>query len=271
MALNIIKNGENIAETTPVEMSAPAPAVEVAAEAPKAAAPTNLETMSDKIVLIGPLGDPSRDDVTPRIVNGVEEKITTATIVGYRFKALVDMVVPECGLGDDAKKNIMSYKDVNGTKAVKAGETFDLTRFETGLLLSRPEFNALITGEGQNWSVVYQKTRGVKDADGVATTAGADVLPTVSLRGNDGASIKDMPFIDVLTFSKSTVPASTGDGKVRVVVDRKILPGFEKFEPLCQRAPARTSAGSASTGAPTYKKAAGNFLAMVAKKNKAQA
>lgn len=212
-----------------------------------------LGAKSGAIEFIAPLGDPSKPDIT--IDPKTKEKTTTHFIVGYRFKALEDLVVPECGLGDDARKNLMSFADKNGTKAVKAGDEFDLTRFETGLLLAPAEYNGRISGGGKCFTVVYGS---LKSRDNIVTT---DEIPTVSLRAESG-SIKDYNFIDVLTAD----PETNNEGKV-IRKHRTIVPGFEKWAPLCKetiRAP--KVGGGATSPKATRNKAAEAFLNIVAKK-----
>lgn len=221
---------------------------------------------SDKIVLIAPLGDPSREDVTPRKEGDKEVKIVTSTIVGYKFKALEDMDIPECGLGDDARKNPMSYKAIGEMKHVKAGETFDLTRFETGVLLSQPQFNARISGEGREFAVVYQKASNTpKGADGSAAKVDTGRLPTVSLRGLNNTSIKDLKMVDVLTFRREQT--TDGNGNTRnMIVDRKTVAGYEKWEPLCRQAVRKSAApGVAADNKSVRNASAQAFLDMVAK------
>lgn len=263
MALNL--NNTHKAENPAVDEAAKAEAA-AAIATPEVAAPAGeLGIKSDKIVLISPLGDPSREDVTPRTVNGVEEKIVTSTIVGYLFKALEDVDVPECGLGDDARKNPMSYKEIGATKHIAAGETFALTRFETGVLLSQPQYNARINGEGKEFTVVYQKSANApKGADGSVAKVDAGRLPTVSLRGID-TSIKDLKMVDVLTFRREQI--TDANGKTRnAIVDRKVVPGFEKWEPLCRAAIRKATQPGVATDKNVRNSSAQAFLAMVAKK-----
>lgn len=212
---------------------------------------------SDKVVFISPLGDPSHKDVTVDKTTG--EKTVTPYIVGYRFKALEDMEVPDCGLGDDARKNLMSFADINGKKLVKAGEEFDLTRFEAGLLFAPPEFNGRITGGGKSFTVVYQ-TNSIKSKSGkLGDASAAAEIPTISIKA-DAGSLKDYAIIEVLTFTATT----SDNGTIRK--DRKILPGFEKWEPLC-RVQTRVSSGVSSTASKTTRNSkADSFLQIVAKK-----
>lgn len=213
-----------------------------------------LGSMSDAIAFVAPLGDPSHPDVVKDKDGNV---ISTPYIVGYRFKALRDIEVPECGLDDDARKNLMSFKDKNGKRTVKAGEEFDLTRFEMGLLLAAPEYNCRITGEGKNFTATYQVAV-VKSKNGDLGTASAALkVPTVALKMDTG-SIKDYKIIDVLSF--------TTDPETKKKI-RTINPGFEKWEPLCkvQAQMSRASSGS-STPKNIRNQKADAFLQIVAKK-----
>ena len=89
-----------------VETTKKATAAAVAAEA----TPVDVSEIGKKsgtIAFVAPLGDPSHADNTyTKGANGENIKATTAYIVGYRFKALEDMTVPECGLDKDATKNL---------------------------------------------------------------------------------------------------------------------------------------------------------------------
>lgn len=233
--------------------------VAAAAAAEPVASDDDLSCKSHTIAFVAPLGDPSHPDV---VKNKVTNEVTsTPYIVGYRLKALEDMVVPDCGLGDDARKNLMSFKDKNGTKQVKAGEEFDVTRFEIGLLLAPREFNGRISGEGKTFSAVYQTNvvRSKSGKVGVASTA--TTIPTVSIKAESG-SLKDYKIIEVLSFTAEKAENGTVRKK------RTINPGFEKWAPLClTQAP---KGGSGRTGESTPKNVrnekAAAFLAIVAKK-----
>jgi hypothetical protein len=168
-------------------------------------------------------------------------------------------------MGADARKNLMSYVDANGTKQVKAGEEFDLTRFEAGLLLAPPEFHGRITGEGKPFTAVYQQKKNpAAQAGKIADVSAAAAIPTVALRPESG-SIKDYQIIEVLSFTSEKVPV--GDkGHVQIRKTRTINPGFEKFEPLCQAAPPRARKSSASTPKARRNSGAQAFLEIVAKK-----
>lgn len=255
MALNTNLAAKKAApEATPAEETAK---VNAAAQASAAPVDEALGSKSGTIEFIAPLGDPSKDDVT----QVGDQKIVTPTIVGYRFRALVDMEVPECGTDSDLKSNPMSFKNIDGKKAVKAGETFDLTRFETGLLLSPAEFNGRVTG-GQHEMVAAYTSTAVKNSSGQVMKADAVAkIPTVSLRAAaQGASIKDFKMINVLTFTKEK-----GENGVSIV-HREIVPGFEKWLPLTERTARKSGSATPSTPKVTRNKGAEAFLRIVKSK-----
>ena len=217
-------------------------------------------SMSDKIAFISPLGDPSRPDT----VKDKDGKVTsTPYIVGYRFKALADIEVPECGLDSDARKNLMSFipENKNNTKQVKAGEEFLLTRFETGLLLAKPEFNCKVTGGGKEFTLAIQ-SKVVKSKTGdLGKASSATSLPTVALRADTG-SLKDYKIEEVLSYTEVTGANGTKTKQ------RVINPGYEKWEPYCHApAPkARRSSGGSASSKTKRNASAEAFLALVAKK-----
>lgn len=213
--------------------------------------PANRGILSDKIAFVCCLGDPSRLDITPAnpAKEGSQER-QDPTIVGYRFKALVDMDVPDVEPGADFQglKNPMSYSgDVTKKRRVKAGETFDLTRFETGVLVSSEEVNAKIFGNEDLKVIASYVVSSKKTASGAVVKA-TTALPTVTLRSVDnGKSVKDVPFVNVLTFEAIPTGKMTKSNKPMVRKVRKIIPGFEKWSKLCEEA-VRVSTG-ASAGA----------------------
>lgn len=224
-----------------------------------------LQSKSDTIAFVAAIGDPSRDDVTPNPDDPKNPKRVDPTIVGFAFKATEDLDVPDCGTPADLKNNSMDYvaEMVNNTRHVAAGEIFYLTRFETGLLLSREEYNSVITGGDMPVKVVYQKRKD-NVVGGVATVSNLTPLPSVSLRPIDaGKSIKDIKMIECLSFTKE----ATEKGAAKKT--RTLNPGFEKWESL---AAVKTVARGARTSTAnkdriTRNKAASAFLDIVAKKH----
>lgn len=242
-------------------------AAQAAVEAPVAEAPAvvvnneNTGIWSDKIAFVASLGNPLRDDVTKITVDGKEEKKVTPFIVGYRFKALMDIVIPDCGTTDAFKKNYMDYNDITGKREVKAGETFDVTPFEMAALASYQEINRTFAGGDRVATCAYafKQFRGKMSS---GTGVKDEEVPRAMLRLAQG-SIKDCEIIPVLTMTKEM----DASGKER----RKgtINPGFEKWAPLCK-------VTERSVGAPrgegsraktnTYDQNAANFAALIAQK-----
>lgn len=226
----------------------------------------NVGIWSDKLHLVAPLGDPSNPDTTTDEKSG--DKKVTSTIVGYRMKADIDLEVPDVKVGDDFKKNLMSFVgDPNQTRHVPAGTEFDLTRFELGMLISRDEFNGKALGGDKPVSCSYSTSQKKGSAGSVLTASGATAIPSISLRAfNPGQSIKDFPIIDVLDYT-----VTKGENNVVRKV-RTIKPGFEKFAALCVtnvRTPGSKS-GSAEK-ANVRNKGAETFLKIAAMHSKANA
>ena len=228
----------------------------------------NLGSKSDKLAFVAALGDPSQDDVTYITTpDGKKDKKVDPIIVGYRMKALEDIEVPDVAPGDDFTNNLMSFTpaDVDKTRHVKAGEEFDITRFELGMLISRPEYNGKATG-GQIPVTCAYATQSKNSSAGVAVKAATTTLPSVSLRAVQG-SIKDVAIIPVLEFTTTQDPNTKATRKKRT-----ILPGFEKFQPLCKdfvTTGIRRSGSTSKSGVETRNKNAEAFLkiAMAKKAN----
>ena len=161
----------------------------------------------------------------------------------------LDIDVPDVMPGDDFRgyKNPMSFDpqaDLLKTRPVKKGETFDLTRFETGVFISREEINARVLGNPDlkvagSYTVTKKNGSNLKEASAVR-------IPTVSLRGLEGKSVKDAPFIEVLKYTST--PSTGGKGLNLPTVKRTIIPGFEKWAKLCEESVRVSSSGSSSTG-----------------------
>lgn len=261
MALTLKNSPTAAGATAPTKQEAKQEVMKAEAEA-VVKAPSYDESIfyskSGSVAFVAPLGDPSHPDVT---TDKEGKKSVTPYIVGYRFKALEDMVVPHCGLGEDARKNLMSFIDKNATLAVKAGQEFDMTRFDTGLLLATPEFNGKITGEGKTFTAVYQSNSLKTKKGELGSVSSATEIPTVSLKAESG-SIKDYAIIEVLDFVDDINPVNNVKRKLRTC-----KPGMEYFENLCKVQTTRTrSAGSASSTKIERNKKAEAFLQIVAKK-----
>ena len=218
-----------------------------------------LESKSNTIAFVAALGDPSREDVTPENLEKGIKRHVDPTIVGFAFKALEDMEVPDCGTPKDLKSNNMAYVDATGKKAVKAGEIFYMTRFETGLLLSPEEFNGKATGGEMPVGCTYTSKRKTTKTGVPIAASSASAVPTVSLRPlSQGMSIKDIKMIDVLTFTSETKE----NGQTRK--QRTINPGFEKWQSLCEAATRTvTAGGSAASNQKQRSTGAVKFLEIV--------
>lgn len=222
-----------------------------------------LESLSSHIQLVCALGDPSVIDKTPVKIDGKDTNRFDPTIVGYRFVADVDLDVPDCPPGEDFKTpdNLMSFTgDPFNTKKVKAGTPFDLTKFETGVLLSREEFNCMVTGGEHPCKCVFTKTSKKTTSGALATASTVTAIPTASLRAANGGSIKDIKMIEVLTFTVE----NRENGQTRKI--KTIVPGFEKFENLCKAKKRATvgGAGKSATAATKRNKSAQAFLQILA-------
>lgn len=182
---------------------------------------SNYGSKRNAIAFVRPLGDPSDPDTTTTEVNGEKTTKVTSTIVGYKFKALEDIKIPNCGTTEAFKRNPMDYETLDWID-VKAGTEFALTPFETAFLLSQPEYNGGCDGGERPVNCSYaRKALKMKDSDKISAV---QQVPRVVLRAATG-SIKDFDIEDVLTFEKVTVNNVTRK-------KREIKPGFEKWAPL---------------------------------------
>lgn len=212
------------------------------------------------LAFVCPLGDPSNQDTTrTKLPDGTEEKKVTSTIVGYKFKLLKDMEVPDCGTNAGFRNNPMNYDRIAWRQG-KAGEVVALTIFEMALLLSQPEFNGGCDGGEKPVSCVYSQRSLKNKAGQIATASAAASVPRVSLRAANG-SIKDFDIEDVLTFVKEET-----NGVTRKI--RTIKPGFEKWAPLAET-PSRKTTGKSKDlvdATTVANKNAQAFLALVKSK-----
>lgn len=263
-----LKSEKPAKEATPKSTEAEKAVATATAEAP-VSAETDVEwgAKSDTIHFLRSIGDPTKDDSDYPKVNGKVEKITIPTKVGYVFKCTEDIEIPDIDLGEKfTHANQMSYKEdtLGRTRKVKAGEEFFLTKLETGVLLSRPEYNGCATGGQYPVSVVYSQT-GMNASNGQKLQTAEAVLPKVSLkvRGSWG-SINRLPIDPIMTFEKTV-----GKGNQSRYINKKIIPGFEKFEILCKTTQRRT-AGTAVAATNARNKSAAAFLSIFEKKKGAK-
>lgn len=258
MALEINRKPKTEEKVAPV---AQAPVAEPKTEEPVAPAAQTPEveigSARADLAFVCPLGDPSNPDTTKvKLPDGSEERKITSTIVGYKFKVLKDMQVPDCGTNEGFKNDPMNFVEQKWRDA-KAGEIIALTPFETAMLLSQPQFNGGCDGGEKPVSCVYQSKSLKTKAGQVATASAVTAVPRVSLRAATG-SIKDFDIEDVLTFTKQEV-----NGVTRKL--RTMNPGFEKWAPLAASAVRKTTGGSRDAVDPrtVANKNAQAFLALI--------
>lgn len=261
-----IKSKKAAANAEKAEVKAKTSAV-VEAEAAVETPDENIGIDSDKLKFVAALGDPSQDDVTyiKDKETGKVDKKTDPVIVGYRFVADIDLEVPDVAPGDDLKKNLMSYKEeeITKTRLVKAGTEFDLTKFETGLLISPARFNGKATGGQIPVSCSYANTAKKTSTGAIASTSATAAVPNIAIRAITG-SIKDVAPIPVLKFTSTKDPKT---GQTRK--SREILPGFEKWAPLCKTVVTRRSSSTGSTASKNVRnQGAAAFLQVVQSKAK---
>lgn len=92
---------------------------------------------SNTLLFVIPLGNPAVQQ--KRVEKGTN--LASSLVVGYRLKTLEDITVPVCEPGDSGEH--MDYKSIS-EKPVKAGEEFDVSLPELGLLISRIEYGGVI-------------------------------------------------------------------------------------------------------------------------------
>lgn len=174
-------------------------------------------TKRDSLAFVSALGDPTKKQ--NRSVNNLS--LPSYRVVGYRFKVLEDMEIPDIPFKEDGVTDVLDVVDICTMRMVRAGTVVDLNLVETALLLSRPEFAGGCTGEGE--SVII-----------------------------DAKFKKDRPV--PLPALKKTVPGSVKENMVLIAkmvmgADNKeipqIEPGFEKFAVLLKK----KSAGSKTSTA----------------------
>lgn len=151
---------------------------------------------SDTLEFVTCLCDPSRK--TNRRKN--KQDISSYEIVGFKFRALEAMQVPSCPLKPD-------YKTIfdGGERTyyqVEANTEFSLNLYETGLLLSRPEFAGAIKGYGREVRL------GMK-----VTSDRPEPRPCLAMDKKGDTTIKDYQ-----QFISEATPTPTG-GKVWKVKD----------------------------------------------------
>lgn len=141
---------------------------------------------SDKIAFICALGDPAHKQ--NRVESG--SQVPSYTVVGFKFKALEAVSVPNAPIKPDFKTPL----DVENPteKKVKAGEIFTLNLVETAMLISKIEYAGTFTGEGTtvSLSAAHSATR---------------EEPTPNLKTPTGSVKSNMELIADMADGKATV------------------------------------------------------------------
>lgn len=164
-------------------------------------------SMSDKVKFLFPLGNPAK--VGTRTEKGVEG-IDAIEVVGYEFEALADLEVPVIDRTGIPKNNIMGYKDVKWV-TVKAGEKFQLTRAELGLMIPDVKYAGVFSGNPENiveLQITVSKASGgsyqpltvlkTRIIDENTKPIKANIVPVaLKKEGTKGTSIKDFEVIDI--------------------------------------------------------------------------
>lgn len=150
-------------------------------------------SMRGAVAFVCALGNPKQKQ--DRVEKG--KSVPCYKPVGYKFKALQDIMVPVIPL----KENYNSLIDVaieNATEVpVKAGETFICNLREYGALISKTEFNGIFNGEGREvfLGVTFSGTREepypiLKAAEGSIKETMELVANVEEVKGTDGAVTK---------------------------------------------------------------------------------
>lgn len=142
-------------------------------------------SLSNKVEFIITLGDPRQNDkrsIGKKDGSNKTQYEDCIKPVGYKFKALADIEVPKVTLKANANYPF-EYEKVDWIP-VKAGETFSLTLFEAGLLLSELKFAGRVNG-GNGGEVVLHVTFTKNRVD-----AQGNMQPLVVLK-RIGSAIKD--------------------------------------------------------------------------------
>ena len=179
-------------------------------------------TKRGAIAFVCALGNPKQKQ--DRVTGG--KSVPCFKPVGYKFKALEDIVVPVIPL----KENYTSLIDVAvenaTTRTVKAGETFDCNLREYGALISQTEYNGIFNGEGREVFL------------GV-TFAGNRTEPYPILKASEGSIKENMELI----ADEEKIKGADGAEVKKYTVKEEYA---EKFGMLFKvRSAARTGSGSA--------------------------
>lgn len=229
-----------------------------ASSATIAAENPNLHKHSPSLALIANLGDPSDPDtLTTKDADGKDDGVDAKPrIVGYRFKNVgtEPIAYMESPLGADwSKSNRMSHSESVEPSLIKPGETVDLTIFETSVLMATEEINMKAAG-GE-----YPATGTLTSVKaGGALDDAANTPFSFQIRPDNGVSIRDLPYIDVITVDTAIV-----DGRTKRTNHQIVAEFAPKFSPVAENRGRKRRSGAgraATTSAPTRNTNAEKFL-----------
>ncbi len=192
---------------------------------------------SDKIKFISCLGNPDK----PQPRRDKKQDIPSVLVVGYRFKALEDVVVPKANL-KEGFKSLMDVEDMVDVQ-IKAGQEFDLNIFEAGVLISRPEYAGKFTGEGESVSLTLKFSESRPDPLPVLNkdTAGSIKISMIHVadmiadpanpKGKGIPKVKEefAEKFGVLFTKKSAGKKSTSAGKKSGEVQKDLAAAFSAY------------------------------------------
>lgn len=197
-------------------------------------------TKSDKVAFICALGDPNKKQSRKEGKMNKDSNV----VVGYKFKVLEDMEVPNAPLKADFK-NLIDVEPVTMVP-VKAGQIVSLNLVETGMFITRVEFAGKFTGEGTevNISAKHSQNR-------------LEPLPALRNGANSGSIKANMELIADMVGASET---SKGTPKIKDEF-------AEKFSMLyTKRSAGRKTASGAKKEGESTKDIAAAFRALYAKK-----
>lgn len=117
-----------------------------------------LGSRSDDITFICCLGDPTKP---VKRVEGGNKDIPSFTVIGWKFRANADITVPVAPYKADSKQAMAV--EAATTRAVKAGEEFNLNLAETAMLLSEPQYCGAVSGDGKKIVMNVTVTKNTKE------------------------------------------------------------------------------------------------------------
>lgn len=225
MALGQLRVEQPEVVVAPVENTVAKDRDVLAAETVSKVDQSKIGTLSGAIELIGTVSDPSKKDkeVKKNKEGQIVDENVIGRIIGYRFKALQEVTIPDVGTTVYFKEDEMDFdpKTIKNTRVVKKGEEFNLTKFETALLLISPEYNAILTEGKYASTLVVQELKGEQ----LRKDNRPKFPKSVYLKGND-VSIRKAPQFPAISVKKDK---KTGQ------LEKTVNPGFEKWSAFARK------------------------------------